>query len=497
MNPPRIAVIGAGVGGLSAATRLARRGARVVLFERNARVGGKLNWLERDGYSWDMGPSLLTMPEVFREWFAELGENLDEHLELVPLRSTCRYHWTDGTRIDEDAAFWQRPEVARFLNYARGLYEISAEAFLYHPLEEWWRQLKPSFLPKLRHLPKIASLQTLAEKVAGFFPHDSHLRQLFDRFATYNGSSPFITPSAFNIIPYVQARFGGWYVRGGLYEIARAALGVAQKLGVEIRPGTEVTAARPGARSEPAGAASTGWELQTAAGWERFDRVVCNQDVLAALPRFLPAELGERFRRTHLARQPLSTSGFVLYLGVAREHPQLEHHNIFFSDDYPREFREMFEDRAPAAEPTIYVCIHSKSDPARAPAGCENWFVLVNAPAVDEARPLDWPALAQTYGDAILDRLEQRFGLTGLRSAIRVREHFTPADFITRYGALGGALYGFASHSTTSAFRRPPLQAKGVENFYFVGGSTHPGGGLPLVVLSGKMVAEKIARSWG
>lgn len=483
MKSPRIAVIGAGVGGLSAATRLARRGAKVTLFERNAGVGGKLNWLERDGYSWDMGPSLLTMPYVFREWFAELGENLDAHLELVPLRSTCRYHWTDGTVIDEDAAFWQRPEVAKFLSYASGLYDISAEAFLHHPLEDWWRQLKPSFLPKLRHLPKIASLKTMAETTARYFPDDPHLRQLFNRFATYNGSSPYVTPSAFNIIPFVQAKFGGWYVRGGLFEIAKAALKIAGKLGVEIRTKAEVTAARQ---------CGEGWELDVGGRGERFDAVVCNQDVLAALPRFLPPALGEKFRQTHLEKQPLSISGFVLYLGVAREFSQLEHHNIFFSDDYPREFREMFEAKAPAGEPTIYVCIHSKSDPARAPTGCENWFVLVNAPPVDSERPLDWSSLAQTYGDAIIDRLEQRFALTGVRSAIRVREHFTPPDFIDRYGALGGALYGFASHSTMSAFRRPPLRAKGVRNFYFVGGSTHPGGGLPLVVLSGKMVADAL-----
>lgn len=495
---PHIAVIGAGLGGLSAATRLARRGARVTLFERNAGVGGKLNWLERDGYSWDMGPSLLTMPYVFREWFAELGEDFDRHVELVPLASTCRYHWTDGTVIDENVAFWERPEVARFLRYAAGLYDISADAFLHHPLEDWWRQLTPSFLPKLRHLPKIASLRTMAGTTERYFPRDPHLRQLFNRFATYNGSSPYITPSAFNIIPYVQAKLGGWYVRGGLFEIAKAALRVAEKLGVEVRFNTEVTAARQTA---------SGWELEYAPTSSSapssflphpssFSSVVCNQDVLAALPRFLPPALGERFRRSHLERQPLSISGFVMYLGMDRAFPQLEHHNIFFSDDYPREFREIFEQARPATEPTIYVCIHSKSDPARAPAGGENWFVLVNAPPVDPARPLDWPTLAQTYGDTILDRLEGRFGLAGLRAAIRVREHFTPADFVHRYGALGGALYGFASHSATSAFRRPPLQAKGVKNFYFVGGSTHPGGGLPLVVLSGKMVAEKVARGW-
>ncbi len=476
------------MGGLAAALRLAKAGARVTIFERNERPGGKLNWLERDGFSWDMGPSLLTMPYVFEELFRDLGRDLRDYLDLVPLKSTCRYRWTDGTQIDEDAGFWQRPDVARFLRYARGLYDLSADAFLHHPLEEWWRQLKPSFLPKLRHLPKIASFATMDEVVRRAFPADPHLRQLFNRFATYNGSSPYITPAAFNIIPFVQAHFGGWYVRGGLHSIALALTRLAGELGVELRFQTEVTGAQE---------VGNGWGIEVGGLTEGFDAIVCNQDVLSATPRFLPPSVNEAFQRTRIQRMDLSISGFVLYLGVTREHPQLDHHNIFFSDDYPREFQQMFVDRVPADEPTIYVCVHSKSDPARAPAGGENWFVLVNAPALDDSRPLDWAALAPAYAERILDRLERRFGFTGLREHIAVQETFTPADFRSRYLAHGGSLYGFASHGVLSAFRRPGLEAAGVRNFYFTGGSTHPGGGLPLVALSGKMVADRIIRKWG
>ena len=482
----RVAVIGAGVGGLTCAALLAKAGLAVTVFEKNERVGGKLNWLEADGFSWDTGPSLLTMPYVFERLWERLGRRLEDDLELVLLPVTCRYRWTDGTVIDEDGAFWERPDVARFLRYARGLYELSADAFLHHPLDEWWRQLRWRNLSKLRHLPKIASFRTMDAVVRRFFKHDPHLVQLFDRFATYNGSSPYSTPAAFNIISYVEAKFGGWYVKGGLYGIARALEKICLDLGVQILTGCEVQAL----------GGIAGFHLQTVA--ERtgpFDTVVCNQDVLTAYPRLLSEHpQAGQFRKTHLDRLTPSSSAFVLYLGVAKTYPELSHHNIFFSGDYPREFQQLFAERQPLDEPTIYVAVHSKNDPTRAPAGCENWFVLVNAPALTASKGVEWPTVAQEYGDRIIARLESRFGFTGLGDAIRVRRHFTPADFETRYLANAGSLYGFASHGVRAAFQRPKLQPAGLKDFYFVGGSTHPGGGLPLVCLSGQTVADKILR---
>lgn len=480
-----VAVIGAGVGGLTCAALLARAGVQVTVIEKNGRVGGKLGWLEQDGYNWDMGPSLVTMPHVFRQLWQKLGRHLEDDLTLIPLPNTCRYRWTDGTCIDENAAFWQRDDVSRFLSYAAGLYELSADTFLHHPLEEWWKQVTWRNLGKLRHFPKIATFQTMDQVVRRFFAHDPHLVQLFDRFATYNGSSPYRTPAAFNIIPFVEAKFGGWYIKGGLYEIARALERICLAAGVEIRTGAEVFSVRPEGQR---------WRLESRGfngdRCEAFHYVVCNQDVLSARQSLLPYPSPE----SGLRERDLSISAFILYLGVARQFPQLDHHNIFFSNDYPAEFRQLFDQHRPVDEPTIYVAVHSRSDPDRAPPGCENWFVLVNAPALHPRNGVDWQTFAHTYGDRIIDRLETDFGLRGLRSAVQVRKHFTPWDFKSRYHAHEGALYGYASHGVRAAFQRPKMCPPGRSNFCYVGGSTHPGGGLPLVCLSGQMAARKVLR---
>lgn len=394
-QPREVAVIGGGLAGLTAAIQLAHAGLKVVLLEKNQRAGGKLNTLQKEGFTWDTGPSLLTMPYVLREFFQSVGKRLEDYLELVPVEPCCRYWWPDGSTLDEDAGFWQRPEVQRFLEHAKGLYEISADLFLnpFAGLKEW---LSPRNLRKLRHLPKIASLRSMHETVSRYF-EDPRLVQLFDRYATYNGSSPYLTPSAFNIITYVEAEFGGWYVRGGMYRLAESLLELAAELGVEVRTGCEVT----GLRKTAVG----GYELRTGTGWESFAGVICNEDVLMASKQLLGSKMD-------LQKNALSTSGFILFLGVARKYDRLAHHNVFFSGDYRAEFDQMFGKLEPAKAPTIYVAASSRTEPGRAPEGCDNWFVLVNAPPAIGG--FDWQAGAQSYGDRIIEMLEG-FGFEGLR----------------------------------------------------------------------------------
>ncbi|HUB67808.1 MAG TPA: FAD-dependent oxidoreductase, partial [Candidatus Methylacidiphilales bacterium] len=270
----KILVVGAGLGGLAAAIRLARAGHAVEVWEKNKAPGGKLQELRLHGFSWGMGPSLLTMPHVLRDLFSAAGERLDDHLSLVRLESACRYFWSDGAVIDEDASFWMRSEVVRFLDYTRGIYELSGETYLNRPPGEFWRAFTPRNWPKLRHLGKVATTRSLAAEVERRFS-DPHLRQIFLRFATYNGSSPYHTPATFNIIPYVEAEFGAWYVRGGMNKISEALAALAGRQGVVFRYGTIAThwdgkeaAAQNGFRSEP-------------------DFLICNADVLGASTGFL------------------------------------------------------------------------------------------------------------------------------------------------------------------------------------------------------------------
>lgn len=476
--PRRILVIGAGLGGLAAAIRLARQGHAVEVWEKNDGPGGKLKELRLSDFRWDTGPSLLTMPRVLRDLFAAADERMEDHLELARLDSACRYFWTDGTVIDEDAAFWARPEIAKFLEYARGIYELSGEAYLNHPPSEFWRAFTPRNLAKLRHLGKVATTRTLAAEVERRIS-DSHERQIFLRFATYNGSSPYRTPATFNIIPYVEAEFGAWYVRGGMVKIAAALGALAQRCGVMFRFNTT----------------ATGWNGREATANNgsrtKADALICNADVLTARTTFLSGITSEAAQK-QLLRPPISTSGYILFLGVRGRDPRLGHHNIFFSDHYRDEFADIHEKKINPAEPTIYISISTRSDPNHAPPGHDNYFVLVNMPARDPEKP--WTEdEARGYRDLVLRRLE-RFGFDDLAERIVAEKIFTPSDFAARDLAYHGALYGWASHSIGTSLFRPPLRASGVGNVYFAGGTTHPGGGIPLVLLSGKMVAEMIER---
>jgi phytoene desaturase len=479
----KILVIGAGLGGLATAIRLARAGHGVEVWEKNGEPGGKVKELRIDDFRWGMGPSLLTMPYVLRDLFAAAGERLEDHLDLVRLDSACRYFWTDGTVIDENAAFWPHPEIAQFLEYAKGIYELSGEAYLNRPPADFWRAFTLGNLGKLRHIGKVATIRTLAAEVERRIS-DPHLRQIFLRFATYNGSSPYRTPATFNIIPYVEAEFGAWYVRGGMAKIAEALAALAERNGVKFYYNTTA-------------AGWTGTEAIADTGTRTTaDFLVCNADVLSAVSRRAPgggflSNLYTNKAQQTLLRPDLSTSGFILFLGVRGRDPRLGHHNIFFSDDYPNEFAEIHAGKSPT-EPTIYIAASSHTDPAHAPADHDNYFVLVNAPARDSKEA--WTnAEAHAYRDLVLNRLE-RFGFDDLPGRIVAERIFTPTDFATRDLAHHGSLYGWASHSIRTSLFRPPLRAPGARNVFFTGGTTHPGGGIPLVLLSGKMVADLIQK---
>ncbi len=485
-----VIVVGGGLGGLAAAIRLALQGRSVTLLEKNQRLGGKLNLVAEQGYTFDTGPSLLTMPWVIADLFTAAGRRMEDYLTLEQVEPTCRYYWSDGTVFNA----WQRlpqliqeierispadvPGFFRFLAHTARIYDAVADTFLLRPFDGLREVLTPQLL---RNGPTIDALRSVDAAVRSFF-RSPYLQQVFNRYATYNGSSPYRSPATFNVIAYIEFAEGGWYVRGGMYELSRALERLAGELGVMIRTNATV------AEILLDGPRTTGVRLADGACLPA-GQVVVNADPRYAYAHLLPsqARTAERLRRL----EP-SCSGFVLFLGIDRIYEQLGHHTIFFSDDYPREFAAIFNKGVPAVDPTIYVAATCRSDPQHAPPGHMNLFVLVNAPVLNDR--VNWPREQAAYRDLVLAKLE-RMGLTDLRQHITYEQIWTPAEIAQHYNAAGGAIYGLASNNPFAAFLRPPLRAKGIKNLYFVGGGTHPGGGIPLVLLSGQAVAERIAAS--
>jgi len=476
-----IIIIGAGLGGLSAACRLAKTGFSVTVLEKNEAVGGKVNFVEANGYKFDTGASLLTMRHVLEDLFEFCGKRVEDYLEIVPLEPICRYFWSDGTRFDAsqniekteiEIAKLEPSDVENFRKYladSKQKYEIAERTFLAKSLNDLPKLLRAKYLPDLL---KISTLKTLDKHNASYFKSPK-LQQLFNRFATYNGSSPYQTPATFALIPFVEFGLGAWYVRGGMYEIPRALEKLAIELGVKIFTESEVE--KIVVEDKKAVGVKVGGEIAGA------DAVISNADAVETYRNLLPIK---KFQN----REP-SCSGFVLLLGTRKKFPNLAHHNIFFSDDYRGEFDAIFKEKVPAPNPTIYICATSRTDETQSPDGHENLFILVNAPYTNDK--INWQTEAKSYRDLIIKKLES-FGIEDLESSIDFEQIITPEDFEKKYRANRGSIYGISSNGIFSAFLRVPNRSREIENLYFVGGATHPGGGIPLVLLSGKMTAEMI-----
>lgn len=483
-----IIVIGAGIGGLSAGIRLAAAGQRVTVLEKNARVGGKMGEVRRAGFRWDTGPSVITMRPVFEELFAAAGRRLADYIELLPVEPLTRYFYPDGTLLDATRDLARMVAQIRrldehdvegylaYLSYVARLHRVTGPAFIYGAPPTWRTVTQVAPADALRLEPWLTMDAAIRRYV-----RSPHLRQLLGRFATYVGGSPFRAPATLNVIAHVELNEGIWYPRGGVYAIAAGLERLARGLGIEIRTDCPVD------RIEVQGGRATGVAL---ADGERLaaDAVLSNVDVAHTLTNLLPREAVDLRRLRGITRGEPSCSGFILLLGVRGEFPQLAQHNIFFSSDYPREFDDIFRRGVPPDEPTVYVAVTSKADPDHAPAGHENWFVLVNAPAAGSA--FDWEREKAAYRDRVLATLA-RFGLD-VRERIVVEEVFTPADLARQTGSWRGALYGASPNNALAAFRRPPVRDPRVAGLYYAGGTTHPGGGVPMVTLSGKLAAQTI-----
>jgi phytoene desaturase len=487
----RVAVIGAGLGGLSCAARLARAGYAVDLFEQGPRVGGKADTVSIAGFRFDTGPSLLTLVPVFDQLFAEAGERRQDWVRFIPLAPICHYFYPDGTVLYSYAdrgRFGAEVEaktadsaasLARYLDYSRTIYELTADLFLWHSLHEPASYLRASTLRTLLRLGRIDALRSMDAANRSFF-RDPRLVQFFDRYATYNGSDPYRVPATLNIIPHVEYGLGGYAVEGGIYALPAAIGRLAEAMGARLNLNTRVERILLEGR-RVRGVAAGGRKRE-------YEVVVSNVDALRTYRELLGEERAPLARR--YARLEPSSSGIVFLWGMKRAFPELGVNNIFFSRDYRREFRQIFLDRVCPEEPTVYVNITSKVTPEDAPAGGENWFVLVNAP-YDSGQ--DWPRQALAVRQRVLERLQRSLGRP-VSEAIACEEVLTPVEIERRTGSTRGSLYGIASNTALAAFLRHPNRVRRLPGLYLCGGSVHPGGGMPLAVLSGKIAADLIRK---
>ncbi len=486
MQNRQAVVIGGGLGGLAVALRLAAKGWAVTVCEQGATFGGKMNSWAAQGFRFDTGPSLITMPWVFAELFAAAGSDIKDHLDVIPVHPISEYVYPDGTRFTYSASM---PEwlstvknldardvegFLRFLKLGAQLYEVSKDTFLRRRPLDWPRAADAG---GLKHMPWRRGWGNYHQTVAAHF-HSPHLRQLYDRYPTYVGSSPYQSPATLAVIPYIEFAFGGWYIKGGLYQIVESLLELCKRAGITLLTNARVE------KIEREGNRVTAVKLADGSRI-KADVVVMNGDAGDA-----PKMLGEK-GDDHLPQAERSMSGFVMLLGVRRTMPELHHHAIYFSANYNREFDELFEERRSPTDPTIYVNAPSRSDRSVVPGEGETLFVMANAPAND----------GDEWGEEQIAEAKRRVfarlhasGFPDIEDDTVVSDVWTPRKIGTRYLMPGGAIYGTHSHGWKHAFLRPPNKDKKVQGLYYVGGSTHPGGGTPTVLLSAQITSELIER---
>jgi len=483
-----IVVIGAGLGGLSAAISLATEGFSVDLLEKNDKVGGKLNILEKDGFTFDLGPSILTMPHIFQALFDRAGKNMADYINIQTVEPHWRNFFEDGSTLDlsSDPERMKQeldklgPNTAKefeaFLAYSKKLCEITEQGYFEHGLDSFWELLK--HYGPVRSLLEFDVFRSMDQGVRRFIK-DPKLVDVLNYFIKYVGSSPYDAPALMNLLPYIQFGYGLWYVKGGMYGIAEGLQKLAEELGVNIRVNSEVAEIQHNAGRATAVSLLDGTVIPA-------DIVVSNMEVIPAYKKLLNNEKEAK----RLQRFEPSCSGLVLHLGVDTIYPQLAHHNFFYSD-HPREhFNAVFHDNKLSDDPTIYLVAPVKSDPTQAPPGCEIIKILPHIPHLNPEQPLtteDYAALRER----VLIKLE-RMGLTDLRKHIVCEEYWTPIDIEQRYYSNQGSIYGVVADRFKNLGFKIPQRSKDISNLYFVGGSVNPGGGMPMVTLSGQLVRDKI-----
>lgn len=481
-------VIGAGVAGLASAIRLQVMGYEVTVYEKNSYPGGKLSHFEKNGYQFDAGPSLFTRPKLIEELFAMANEPIEDYFSYERVPVACHYFYQDGTLIkayadhEKFAAEIQAKtgepaeHVHEYLRHSANAYENIADIFLKYTLHRLSTLFKAPVAKAIQYLKWPYLFKSLHQYNQSKFKSPK-LVQLFNRYATYNGSNPYKAPAMLSLIPHLEHNEGTFYPKGGMISITNALVELAEKKGVKFNfdsPAEKIIRAN----NRVEGVVVNGENIYA-------NLVVSNMDVYFSYQRLL----GEPLKAKKVLKQERSSSAFIFYWGINKNFEQLSLHNIFFSDRYEEEFHSLFKTREPFPDPTVYINITSKCEPGlQAPAGKENWFVMVNAPA---NKGQDWASIQDFYRKAILKKLNAILG-EDIEPYIEVEEVLSPVTIETKTASYMGSLYGTSSNSKMAAFMRHPNFSNTIKGLYFVGGSVHPGGGIPLCLSSAAIMSDLV-----
>ncbi len=482
----KIAIIGAGVAGMAAAARLASAGYEVTVYEKNNYPGGKLGLLLLHGYTFDTGPSLFTQPYILEALFCDCGKSLHNYFTYQPLDINTRYFYEDGTTFtayrDHNQLYQEINEqfgtdatpVIKFLHNAANAYNHIGKIFLEEPIHEKETWLTKRIPKALAHLRWPYIFQSMHGYHAKALKHP-RLVQLFDRFATYNGSNPYSAPAMLSMIAHLEMNEGAFYPKGGMISIVNALYRLCYDVGVsfEFNSLTERIVTE---QNRVTGITVNGV-------FHPYNTVVSNSDVYFTYQKLLQDKQMADFYK----RQERSSSALIFYWGIKNTFSSLQLHNIFFSNDYKAEFNCLFLTKTVYHDPTIYINITSKMEAAHAPENCENWFVLINTPASGD---IDDEMIKNIRQNTIC-KLNRMLG-TDIEGLIETESVLTPAMIEKRTASYMGALYGTASNNAFAAFKRHPNKSKKYKGLYFAGGTVHPGGGIPLCLRSAKLVADAI-----
>lgn len=478
---PVACVIGAGIGGIAAALRLRARGFSVTVIEKSEKPGGKMAEFRHDGFRFDMGPSLFTMPVLVDELFGLFNKRLADYLAVVALPVTCHYHFTDGQSIkawsDKERFLEElagcnvsRDVVENYLERQAFLYRHTADFFLFNSIHKPSTYIGPAGQKSLKALHRLDAFTTMNRRNSRTFGQ-SNLVQLFNRYATYNGSNPYRAPATLNMIAHLEHNTGAYFPKDGIFGIVNALMRLAQEEGVQFVFNTAVTGLVSSGRN------ITG--VRTVDCILPASVVVNNTDITLFYRDILPRKA--RFEK--LMKRERSSSALIFYWGMKLA-SSLDVHNILFSDDYRAEFEGLFETKRFADDLTVYIFISKKVVEADAPMGCENWFVMVNAP---ENCGQDWDTETYRARMLIVKKIERMLHID-VEKHIEFEHILTPETIEERTGSVNGSIYGHSSNSPFAAFMRHPNFSREYSNLFFTGGSVHPGGGIPLCLASAKIV---------